>query len=80
VVEGSPFETDYTYDAIDNLTCVAQKGTNTGTFTNCASTPVTWRPGMFAYDSLSRLIGSTIPNRTLFLNRRNPRYDLQLRC
>jgi RHS repeat-associated protein len=61
VIEASTYETDYSYDALDNLTCVAQKGTNTGTFTNCASTPVTWRPRSFAYDSLSRLISSINP-------------------
>src|SRR5437773_10059530 len=49
------------YDALDNLLCVAQKGTNSGTFTNCASTPATWRPRAFTYDSLSRLTRSSNP-------------------
>jgi RHS repeat-associated protein len=61
IVEASTYETDYAYDALDNLTCAAQKGSNTGLFTNCASTPATWRPRSFAYDSLSRLTGSTNP-------------------
>jgi RHS repeat-associated protein len=55
------FETDYQYDALDNLSCAAQKGTNSGTFTNCASTPAGWRPRTFAYDSLSRLVCASNP-------------------
>lgn len=31
------YETDYQYDANDNLICAAQKGTSSGTFTNCGS-------------------------------------------
>jgi RHS repeat-associated protein len=57
----SNFETDYQYDALNNLLCVAQKGTNSGTFTNCASIPASWRPRTFAYDSLSRLTSSINP-------------------
>jgi len=55
------YETDYQYDLLDNLVCAAQKGTNTGSFTNCASTPSTWRPRTFQYDSLSRLTSATNP-------------------
>jgi RHS repeat-associated protein len=55
------FETDYQYDALDNLLCAAQKGTNSGTFTNCASTPASWRPRTFTYDSLSRLVCASNP-------------------
>jgi RHS repeat-associated protein len=55
------FESDYLFDALDNLTCVAQKGTNTGTFTNCSSTAATWRPRSFVYDSLSRLTSAINP-------------------
>jgi RHS repeat-associated protein len=55
------FETDYHYDALDNLLCAAQKGTNSGTFTNCASTPASWRPRTFSYDSLSRLVCASNP-------------------
>jgi RHS repeat-associated protein len=58
---GTPAVTLYTYDALNNLTCVAQKGTDTSAFTNCASAPATWRPRSFAYDSLSRLTNSTNP-------------------
>lgn len=55
------YETDYSYDALDNLLCVAQKGTNSGTFSSCPSTPASWRPRSFNYDSLSHLTTSTNP-------------------
>src|SRR5262249_42502757 len=55
------YETDYRYDALDNLLCVAQRGNNSGTFTNCVSTPATWRPRSFTYDSLSRLTQAVNP-------------------
>jgi len=55
------YETDYKYDALDNLLCAAQKGTNSGTFSNCASTPASWRLRSFNYDSLSRLTSATNP-------------------
>lgn len=55
------FETDYVYDALGNLLCVGQKGTNTGTFSGCASIPASWRPRSFVYDSLSRLTSATTP-------------------
>jgi RHS repeat-associated protein len=58
---GSNYETDYAYDALNNLLCVAQKGTNSGTFTNCASIPAAWRPRTFTYNSLSRLLTATNP-------------------
>jgi len=58
---GVNYETDYQYDTLDNLICAAQKGTNTGTFSNCASTPTSWRPRSFNYDALSRLTSSTNP-------------------
>lgn len=58
---GLNYETDYAYDALDNLLCVAQKGINSGTFTNCASTPAAWRPRTFTYDSLSRLLSAANP-------------------
>jgi RHS repeat-associated protein len=51
----SPLVTLYTYDALSNLTCAVQKGTDTTAFTSCASAPATWRPRSFVYDSLSRL-------------------------
>jgi RHS repeat-associated protein len=55
------YETDYGYDALGNLLCVGQKGTSTGTFTNCTSIPSGWHPRTFSYDSLSRLLTSTNP-------------------
>lgn len=58
---GLNYETDYGYDALNNLLCVAQKGTNTGSFSGCASIPASWRPRTFAYDSLSRLTSASNP-------------------
>ncbi len=55
------FETDYGYDALGNVLCVAQKGTNTGTFSGCGSIPASWRPRTYAYDALSRLTSETNP-------------------
>jgi len=54
-------ETDYQYDVLNNVICVAQKGTDTTAFTNCAASPATWRPRSFVYDSFSELISSTNP-------------------
>lgn len=56
-----PLVTVYTYDALDNLTCAVQKGTDTTAFTSCASAAATWRPRSFAYDSLARLTSATNP-------------------
>jgi RHS repeat-associated protein len=58
---GANYETDYGYDASGNTLCVAQKGTNTGTFSACSSIPSSWRPRIFAYDALSRLTSETNP-------------------
>lgn len=58
---GYNYQTDYQYDALGNLTCAVQKGTDTTTFTSCASASATWRPRSFAYDSLSRLTSATNP-------------------
>jgi hypothetical protein len=58
---GLNYETDYGYDALGNLLCAAQKGTNSGTFTNCTSIPTGWHPRTFSYDSLSRLLTSSNP-------------------
>ena len=55
------YKTEYQYNLLDNLLCAVQKGTDTATFTNCASAPSTWRPRSFAYDSLSRLSSATNP-------------------
>jgi len=54
-VGSTPFVTQYAYDALGNLLCAVQKGTDTTAFTSCASAPLTWRPRSFVYDSLSRL-------------------------
>jgi RHS repeat-associated protein len=61
---GHNYETDYTYDALDNLTCVEQHGGVTGT--GCASPPSSdltspWRVRRFTYNSLSQLKSSTNP-------------------
>jgi RHS repeat-associated protein len=58
---GLNYETDYGYDTLGNLLCVGQKGSNSGSFTNCASIPSTWRPRTFTYDSLSRLLCASNP-------------------
>jgi RHS repeat-associated protein len=58
---GFNFETDYQYDALNNLLCAVQKGTSTTAFTSCAASPTTWRPRSFVYDSLSRLTTATNP-------------------
>jgi RHS repeat-associated protein len=52
-------ETDYAYDALDNLLCVAQN--DGGGFSNCASLNSSWRPRIFAYDSISRMITANNP-------------------
>ncbi len=46
------YETDYAYDALDNLTSVTQKG---------GSTSSNWRNRTFTYDSLSRLLTAANP-------------------
>lgn len=58
---GTPAVTLYTYDALGNLTCAVQKGTDTTAFTGCTSAPSIWRPRSFSYDSLSRLLTATNP-------------------
>ncbi|MBI1748487.1 MAG: RHS repeat protein, partial [Acidobacteria bacterium] len=57
----SPLVTLYRYDALNNLTCAVQKGTDTTAFSTCASASSTWRPRSFVYDSLSRLTIATNP-------------------
>jgi RHS repeat-associated protein len=61
---GLNYETDYTYDVLDNLTCVEQHGGVSGT--GCSSPPSSdatspWRVRRFSYDSLSRLTQATNP-------------------
>jgi RHS repeat-associated protein len=60
-VSGYNFTTQYQYDALNNLICVVQKGTDTTAFTSCAAASTTWRPRSFVYDSLSRLTSATNP-------------------
>ena len=50
---GLNYETDYAYDALNNLLTVNQKGGTTDSSQ--------WRPRTFAYDSLSRLTSATNP-------------------
>jgi RHS repeat-associated protein len=62
---GSPYVTLYTYDALDNLTCVEQHGSTTGQ-TGCSSSQSndsssSWHIRRFAYDSLGRLTNATNP-------------------
>src|SRR5207245_5310539 len=47
------YETDYTYDVLNNLLTVNQKGNDP----NSAN----WRPRTFTYDSLSRLLTAANP-------------------
>jgi RHS repeat-associated protein len=61
----NPLVTLYQYDALSNLTCVEQHGTDT-TGTGCGAPPSsdansTWRVRRFTYDSLSRLTSSSNP-------------------
>jgi len=73
---GLNYETDYQYDALGNLLCAGQKGTNSGTFTNCASIPAGWRARNFTYDSLSRLLTSNNPE----VGTITYKYDLDTNC
>ncbi len=50
---GLNYETDYQYDALDNLTRVDQKGGSTN--------PANWRTRTFTYDDLSRITSATNP-------------------
>jgi len=55
------YETDYQYDALDNLLCAVQKATDTSGFTTCTAAPATWRPRSFQYNSLSRITSAKNP-------------------
>ena len=61
------FETDYTYDILDDLICVQQQGgVSTPSGTGCAysssgDSTSPWRIRRFSYDGLSRLTSSTNP-------------------
>ncbi len=64
-VSAAPYVTLYTYNALDDLTCVEQHGTATGQ-TGCSSAPSNdsssaWRIRRFQYDSLGRLTTATNP-------------------
>jgi RHS repeat-associated protein len=65
VTEGTVgYITEYTYDALSDLTCVEQHGGVTGT--GCASSPSNdatspWHVRRFTYDSLARLITAKNP-------------------
>ncbi len=61
---GLNYETDYQYDARDNLTCVEQHGGVSGT--GCSADPSNdatspWRVRRFTYDALSRLVTAKNP-------------------
>jgi RHS repeat-associated protein len=56
-----PLVTQYQYDALNDLICAVQKGTDTTTFTTCASAKAAWRPRSFVYDSLMRVTSATNP-------------------
>src|SRR5262249_2231675 len=49
---GANYETDYSYDALDNLLSVTQKG---------GASSGSWRTRTFAYDSLSRQLCAANP-------------------
>ncbi len=51
----------YNYDALGNLKCAVQKGSDLSAFSSCSASPATWRPRSFVYDSLSRLTTATNP-------------------
>ncbi len=60
----TPYVTLYTYDALNNLTCVEQHGNTTGTGCSSATSydaSSAWRVRRFVYDSLGRMTSSTNP-------------------
>jgi RHS repeat-associated protein len=57
---GGTAVTLYQYNALDDLTCVAQTGVGSPNFT-CAAAPASARPRSFAYNSLSQLTSATNP-------------------
>jgi RHS repeat-associated protein len=64
-VSAAPYVTLYTYNTLDDLTCVEQHGTATGQ-TGCSADPSNdsssaWRIRRFKYDSLGRLTKATNP-------------------
>ena len=61
VVEPAGAKTYYKFDVLGNLTCAAQNGGSAGSFTSCSAAPASWRPRVFVYDSLSRLVSASNP-------------------
>jgi RHS repeat-associated protein len=57
----TPWVTLYSYEVLNNLKCVVQKGTDATALTNCASALSNWRPRSATYNSLSQLVSSTNP-------------------
>lgn len=62
----TPAVTRYIYNALDNLVCTWQKGTDTSAeppdpANNCLNAPPAWRPRKFSYNSLSELLTATNP-------------------
>jgi RHS repeat-associated protein len=71
-------ETDYTRDALGNVTCIEQHGNVSGT--GCSSAPSSdansaWRVRRFFYNSLSQLRAASIPEHTFL-----PSYPPQQNC
>ena len=71
-------ETDYTRDALGNVTCIEQHGNVSGT--GCSSAPSSdatsaWRVRRFFYNSLSQLRAASIPEHTFL-----PSYPQQQNC
>jgi YD repeat-containing protein len=56
IIEPESLYTQYSYDALDDLTCAVQMGSTSSGFTTCASAQTAWRPRSFSYDGLSRLV------------------------
>ncbi len=67
-VTGYNYETDYTYDALNNLLSVTQKGGS--------SSSSNWRPRSFIYDSLSRLTSAINPESGIILYSYDPNGNL----
>lgn len=67
---GLNYETDYTYDVLDNLTSVTQKG---------GASSSSWRVRNFGYDSLSRLTTSINPESGTIKYTYDPNGNLQSR-
>jgi len=62
-INNHPYVTMYQYDTLGNLLCVHQKGLDTTAEKTCndSTVPAAWRPRVFTYDSLSRLLTAFNP-------------------